>query len=370
MSQASALEQEMIALVNAERAKVGVDPLTFDDNLNSAAENHSSWMLENDIFNHTGVDGTQPEDRAVNAGYVLEGRSAVGENIGWQSTRGEPGLSDDIVQVHEGLMNSPSHRAAILNPLFTEIGIGVEDGDFFIDGEEWDSVMVTQNFGTTEAVDSEPALPEEDVTPVEPETEETIATGEEEPETPEEPAPEDGEEIVTEDDETVIAAGDETTENNEDEIVDAEMETVEEELPEDATVEDTSPDPMDTTDNLIFTGFDDGAFDWGIWLNLDSLDDLLSGNGNNNGNGNTGDGINGQGNGFGNSGTGVNGTGNGNGNSDWWNDQFELTDAVLEQSMPNTPDDVNNDWSLEGVDFASLGEMPELALSFDDCFMI
>jgi hypothetical protein len=127
---------------------------------------------------------------------------------------------------------------------------------------------------------------------------------------------------------------------------------------------------MDTTDNLIFTGFDDGAFDWGIWLNLDSLDDLLSGNGNNNGNGNTGDGINGQGNGFGNSGTGVNGTGNGNGNSDWWNDQFELTDAVLEQSMPNTPDDVNNDWSLEGVDFASLGEMPELALSFDDCFMM
>ena len=60
MSQASALEQEMLELVNAERAKVGVDPLTFDDNLNSSAENHSNWMLENDIFDHTGVDGTEP----------------------------------------------------------------------------------------------------------------------------------------------------------------------------------------------------------------------------------------------------------------------------------------------------------------------
>ncbi|AKS46415.1 Cysteine-rich secretory protein family protein [Octadecabacter temperatus] len=342
MSQASALEQEMLALVNAERAKVGVDPLTFDDNLNSAAENHSSWMLENDIFNHTGVDGTQPEDRAVNAGYVLEGRSAVGENIGWQSTRGEPGLSDDIVQVHEGLMNSPSHRAAILNPLFTEIGIGVEDGDFFIDGEEWASVMVTQNFGTTEAEDSTPPEPELEVTPV---ASDEIATVEE-TETPEEVNPEDGEETV------------------------AATETSDEEPPQDTTGDDVTQQTVDVADTLIFTGNDEGTFDWRDWVNLDFLDDLSTGSGNNNGNGNTGDGINGQGNGFGNSGTGVNGSGNSNGNSDWWNDQFELSQAVLEQSMTSTTDNANNDWSWDGVDFANLGDMPELALSFDDCFMM
>ena len=328
MSQASALEQEMLALVNAERAKVGVDPLTFDDNLNSSAENHSSWMLENDLFNHTGVDGTNPQDRAEDAGYVFEGTYAVGENIGWQSTRGEPGLSDDIIEVHEGLMNSPSHRAAILNPLFTEIGIGIEDGDFFIDGREWDSVMVTQNFGTTEAEDNTPSEPELEVTPVAPGE---IATAEE-----------------------TVAATD----------------TTDEEQPQDTTGDDVTQQPVDVTDTLIFTSNDGGTFDWRDWLNLDFLDDLPTGSGNNNGNGNTGDGINGQGNGFGNSGTGVNGTGNGNGNSDWWNDQFELSQAVLEQSMTNTTDDANNDWSWEGADFANLGDMPELAMSFDDYFMM
>ena len=342
MSQASVLEQEMLALVNAERAKVGVDPLTFDDNLNSSAEDHSSWMLENDIFDHTGVDGTDPEDRIVDAGYVLEGTWTVGENIGWHSTGGEPGLSDDVVLVHEGLMNSPAHKAAILNPLFTEIGIGIEDGDFFADGQNWDSVMVTQNFGTTEAEDGTPAEPEPEETPVELDD---IAT-EEGTETPEE--------VVTEDDEETVAA----------------TETIDEDQPEEATGDEVIQEPVDVADNLTATDNDGGGFDWSRWFNLDFLDDLPTGNGNNNGNGNTGGGINGQGNGFGNNGSGVNGTGNGNGNSDWWNDQFELSQAVLDQSMTNTTDDANNDWSWGGVDFANLGDMPELALSFDDCFVM
>ena len=342
MSQASALEQEMLALVNAERAKVGVDPLTFDDNLNAAAENHSSWMLENDIFNHIGVDGTEPEERVVDAGYVLEGTSAVGENIGWQSTRGEPGLSDDIEQVHESLMNSPSHRAAILNPLFTEIGIGIEDGDFFSNGRDWDAVMVTQNFGTTEAEDGTPAEPEVEATPAAPDDIATV----EETETPEEMAAEDGEE-------SVVAT-----------------ETADEEEPQDMIDGDVAQQPVDVADTHIFADFDWGSLDWSDWLNLEFLEDLSTGSGNNNGNGNTGGGTNGQGNGFGNSGTGVNGTGNGNGNSDWWNDQFELSPAVLDQVMTNGTDEAPADWSWEGMNFTNLGDMQELALPFDDCFMM
>ncbi len=339
MSQASDLEQEMLALVNAERAKVGVDPLTFDDNLNSAAEDHSSWMLENDIFNHTGVDGTRPKDRAEDAGYVFEGTSAIGENIGWRSTSGEPGLSDDIVLVHEGLMNSPSHREAILNPLFTEIGIGIEDGDFFTDGRNWDSVMVTQNFGTTEAEDGIPAEPDEETTPDVPNDLLTV----EETETPEETAPED-------DEESVVAT-----------------ETTDDEQPQGTTGGDVTQQPEDATNTLIFAGDDAGMFDWGGWLNLDFLDDLPTGSGNNNGNGNTGNGINGQGNGFGNTGTGVNGTGNGNGNSDWWNDQFELTVAAAEPNAADTASNASMDRSWESIDFADLGQW---APSFDDCFMM
>ncbi|MEP2639548.1 CAP domain-containing protein [Roseobacter sp.] len=339
MSQASALEKEMLELVNAERAKVGVDPLTFDDNLNSAAEDHSSWMLENDIFDHTGVDGTRPEDRAVDAGYVLEGRSAVGENIGWHSTGGEPGLSDDVVLVHEGLMNSPAHKAAILNPLFTEIGIGIEDGDFFIDGEDWDSVMVTQNFGTTEAEDGTPAEPEVEATPAAPDDTATV----EETETPEEMTPEDSDEIVA------------TAEDRDDE------------QPQDTVDDDVAQQPEDVNDTLIFTGNDGGSFDWSDWLNLDFLDNLSTGSGNNNGNGNTGGGTNGQGNGFGNNGTGVNGTGNGNGNSDWWNDQFELTIAAAETNAADTASNASTDWSWGSMDFADLDQW---APSFDDCFMM
>lgn len=313
MSQASALEQEMLTLVNAERAKVGVDPLTFDDNLNSAAEDHSSWMLENDIFDHTGVDGSRPKDRAEDAGYVFEGTSAVGENIGWKSTGGEPGLSDDIVEVHKGLMNSPSHREAILNPLFTEIGIGIEDGDFFTEGRDWDSVMVTQNFGTTEAEDSIPAEPDEEATPVAPDDLLTV----EETETPEEMAPED-------DAETVAAA-----------------ETTDGEQPQGTTSDDVIQQPVDATEALIFTGGAAGMFDWSDWLNLDFLDDLPTGSGNNNGNGNE--------------------------NSDWWNDQFELTLAAAAPNAADTVSNASTDRSWESIDFADLGQW---APFFDDSFMM
>ena len=45
MSQASALEQYLLELINAERAKVGAQPLALNDNLNTGAELHSQWMI-------------------------------------------------------------------------------------------------------------------------------------------------------------------------------------------------------------------------------------------------------------------------------------------------------------------------------------
>ncbi|MEP4195221.1 MAG: CAP domain-containing protein [Aliishimia sp.] len=341
MSQASALEQEMLELVNAERAKVGVEPLTFDDNLNTAAEDHSSWMLQNDVFDHQGADRSAPKDRAVDAGYVLEGVSAVGENIAWRSIRGEPGLSDDVEQAHELLMTSPAHKAAILNPLFTEIGIGIEQGDYFTGGQNWDSIMVTQNFGTTEAEDFEPMLPQEEVTPNQPAMPEDVETVEE-PLVSEDLAPEKKEE------ETVEVS-----------------ETADEKAPQDNTSKDMTQEPAETNKGHVFTGFD-----WSDWGNSDFFGDFFNGSGNNNGNGNTGGGINGQGNGFGNNGNGVNGTGNGNGNSDWWNDQFNLTDAAFEPHSNDNAHNTNTGWSWGSMDFANSGEFPELALSFDDCFFM
>ncbi|MBW4709122.1 hypothetical protein KX928_15125 [Roseobacter sp. YSTF-M11] len=155
MSQANALEQLMLNLINEERAAVGVQPLTFDDRLNDASEDHSSWMLGSNQFSHTGVGGSSPTDRMERAGFEFEGAWRSGENIGWQSERGDPGLEDDVEQIHDSLMRSPGHRANILNPNFDEIGIGIEQGDF-TSGSTFDSVMVTQNFATTDADDPAP----------------------------------------------------------------------------------------------------------------------------------------------------------------------------------------------------------------------
>ena len=58
MSQPTALEQYMLELVNAERAKVGAQPLAFDFDLNESAELHSRWMIANDTFSHTGANGS------------------------------------------------------------------------------------------------------------------------------------------------------------------------------------------------------------------------------------------------------------------------------------------------------------------------
>lgn len=149
MSNASILELEMLALINAERAEAGLDAVVLNTTLNAAAEDHSQWMLEDDTFSHTGEGGSSAGDRMATAGFPFEAPSLWAENIGWQSARGEPGYSDDVAMVHEGLMNSPGHRANILNPSIEEIGIGVEIGEFTAGANDYEAVMITQNFATT-----------------------------------------------------------------------------------------------------------------------------------------------------------------------------------------------------------------------------
>ena len=58
MPQHSANEQYLLELINAERAKAGVQPLVFDNDLSEAAEGHSRWMIATDVFSHTGAGGT------------------------------------------------------------------------------------------------------------------------------------------------------------------------------------------------------------------------------------------------------------------------------------------------------------------------
>ncbi|KFG69190.1 CAP domain-containing protein [Microvirga sp. BSC39] len=142
MSQATSYEQLMLELVNRERAKTGAQPLTFNGNLNDSADAHSNWMISADVFSHTGLASSSPHQRMINAGYSFTGSYASGENIAWASLQGPTGLQDEVEYLHTNLMNSPGHKANILNGNYQEIGIGFQTGGYLT----WDAAFVTQNF--------------------------------------------------------------------------------------------------------------------------------------------------------------------------------------------------------------------------------
>ncbi|MEZ7155533.1 CAP domain-containing protein [Streptomyces althioticus] len=117
----------VLRLVNAERAKVGCSPVTADGALTALATAFSDDMADRGFFDHTDPDGDTPWDRAQAAGIGNLG----GENI----ARGQA----DAEAVMEAWMNSPGHKANILNCDFKTLGVGVHMGP---GGPWW-----TQNFG-------------------------------------------------------------------------------------------------------------------------------------------------------------------------------------------------------------------------------
>lgn len=122
------LEAQMLALVNKERAAAGCSPVTANDRLTRAADDYSDVMASSGVMSHTGPDGSTMTTRVEAAGYQW---STLGENI----ARGQA----DAASVMKSWMNSPGHRANILNCSFKELGVGVHFGD---GGPWW-----TQNFG-------------------------------------------------------------------------------------------------------------------------------------------------------------------------------------------------------------------------------
>lgn len=151
MTKANKYERYMVQLINEDREAAGLKPLRIDGDLNTASERHSRWMLDQDIFSHTGSGGSTHTQRMKSAGYDLEGSWATGENIGLHSKNSNGRLWDEVRAIYENLMNSPGHRANILSASFDEIGIGIEQGSYTSGGRTFDSVIVTQNFGRTSA---------------------------------------------------------------------------------------------------------------------------------------------------------------------------------------------------------------------------
>ncbi|MFI9719536.1 CAP domain-containing protein [Streptomyces sp. NPDC052396] len=119
--------REVLALVNAERAKAGCRPLRADHRLSSLAQSFSNDMARRGFFDHTDPDGKSPWDRAARHGI----RNLGGENI----ARGHP----DAHTVMDAWMRSSGHRQNILNGEYRTLGVGVRQGP---GGPWW-----TQDFG-------------------------------------------------------------------------------------------------------------------------------------------------------------------------------------------------------------------------------
>lgn len=112
-------EEQMLRLVNKERQKEGLEPLVMDSPLRSLARDYSKDMFQRGYFAHNNPEGLTPFDRMGNAGIAFNN---AGENLA---------LAPSVELAHQGLMNSPGHRANILSPDYRKVGIGVMDGGVY-----------------------------------------------------------------------------------------------------------------------------------------------------------------------------------------------------------------------------------------------
>ena len=112
------LASEMIERVNQVRAEAGLPPLAEDGNLDALAIERSADMAARHYFSHTTPDGLTVFDLLQERGLSYR---LAGENLAWNTY--DPSRSGAVAL--QGFLNSPPHRANLLNPEYTVIGVGV-----------------------------------------------------------------------------------------------------------------------------------------------------------------------------------------------------------------------------------------------------
>lgn len=120
-------EVKMLVLINTEREKAGLDTLNMSESIQIVARDHAADMFARGYFSHVNTEGESPFDRLkkYNIDFL-----AAGENLAFAPT---------VELAHQGLINSPGHRANILSEDFGKVGIGVIDGGAY-------GKMFVQNF--------------------------------------------------------------------------------------------------------------------------------------------------------------------------------------------------------------------------------
>jgi uncharacterized protein YkwD len=109
-------ERQMLALINRDRQRAGVQPVTADDKLMAVARAHTRDMVDNDFVGHVSPRTGTAMDRVHRAGLTP---TFVSENVGRGYTAEE---------AEQGFMASPGHRANLVDPRPRRVGIGVVFG--------------------------------------------------------------------------------------------------------------------------------------------------------------------------------------------------------------------------------------------------
>ncbi len=125
---------DIITATNIEREKNGLPKLTFSSVLSKSAQVKADDMLAHHYFEHVSPNGTTLNDLVKDAGYTF---LAIGENLAYGNFSTGAG-------VVRAWMNSPGHRANILSPNYSEIGIGIVYG-MYNGSYVW---MLVQHFGS------------------------------------------------------------------------------------------------------------------------------------------------------------------------------------------------------------------------------
>lgn len=137
-------EEEFVTRINAERTSRGLNSLTVDTFLVQTARAHSREMCDLNYFSHHSPTSGQasPMDRYLTGMKALGMNSPdyllVGENIFYCSIFNNVYNAD---YGHRALMDSPGHRANILDPRFTKVGLGIYHN---ARGEFWVTQMFTK----------------------------------------------------------------------------------------------------------------------------------------------------------------------------------------------------------------------------------
>lgn len=142
---------DLFALTNQERAAAGLPALALDNRLNQSAAFKANNMFSEDYWAHVSPSGIQPWFWFQKAGYNY---SYAGENLA-KDFDTSPG-------VMQGWMNSPGHRANVLNVHYTNVGFSVINGT--LQGSQ--TTLVVAHYGTPAvAATPAPATPKPATTP-------------------------------------------------------------------------------------------------------------------------------------------------------------------------------------------------------------